>query len=295
MILGNSDSGVHTEDATPSPEMGLSPTYDNKINSEVVESANVFTKRKSRSHREAHLLRKHEAYKELNTVQSENPQIETIDKVTGDNVEAQIEMLEKLINLNKHLQHEEELVVRLSAKIRRYESEDPALNEHEIKEALKRVNTSIEHRSDELHLMDKELATSNDILQTKATLLNHLNEELQLVEHEHGKLHYEAVARAATQNYQLEYLQDTNLPIENPTNKKAKEQPENYLNLNREYLAENIYNISKMILKSSAVPNSGVNQSNEYEKYQNQSKGENQLLCMSTGNFVDDLTILFNP
>jgi hypothetical protein len=62
-------------------------------------------------------------------------------------VAAQIDILEKLIVLNKHLQREEELCVRLSAKIKRYEADASGLSEAQVKESLSRVNEQLDTKT----------------------------------------------------------------------------------------------------------------------------------------------------
>ncbi|XP_055686725.1 ras association domain-containing protein 10 isoform X2 [Lutzomyia longipalpis] len=223
VTTGNSDSGVHTEDTT-SPVAGISPTLDDdQEECPKMEEACGTIRRKGRSHRETMLLRDHETAKEFSATaekSKEAPAKETSE--SGNDTMAEIDLLEKMYILNKHLQREEELLVRLSAKVKRYESENPSLSEQQIAEALERVNGEIIQRNTEIEATDQELEKSTSILREKSQQLQQLHEQLNAAEVEAMVMEDRAAAEGSG------------------------------LNLSREYLAENIYNISKIILKTNA-------------------------------------------
>ncbi|XP_059610667.1 ras association domain-containing protein 10 isoform X2 [Phlebotomus argentipes] len=226
VTTGNSDSGVHTEDTT-SPA-GISPILDDQEESGQLEEAGGSMKRKSRSQRETMLLREHETAKEFSAAAEKNKEAPSKEpSEVPDDVTAEIDLLEKMYVLNKHLQREEELVVRLSAKVKRYESENPALSEHQIMEALERVNEEIAQKNSALEATDRELEASMSALQDKSQELQDIHEQLKAAE------------------------------VESQGLEEVRAIPENSLNLSREYLAENIYNISKIILKSNAKDDVG--------------------------------------
>lgn len=189
---GNSDSGVHTsEDATTTPEVGISPVHGDEIcddffdgkNGITSSSSSVHTKRKSQSKRETKLLREHECSKEFlsmahSTTLPENDDADD-DDFDADNISGQIEVLEKIVSINKRLQREEELLVRLSAKIRKYESDDPNLTETEIKAAIERVNGTIDKGLVEIQRMEHEFNVSDEMLEAKSDVINRLSEELE--------------------------------------------------------------------------------------------------------------------
>lgn len=189
---GNSDSGVHTsEDATTTPEVGISPVHDgDEICDDFFDGKNgtmsLHTKRKSQSKRETKLLREHECSKEFLSMAHSTTLPESAadgdddddNNVDADNISGQIEVLEKIVSINKRLQREEELLVRLSAKIRKYESDDPNLSETQIKAAIERVNTAIDKGFIEIQRMEHEFTVSDEMLEVKSDVINRLSEEL---------------------------------------------------------------------------------------------------------------------
>lgn len=100
----------------------------------------------------------------------------------NDHLAGQIELLEKVISINKHIQREEELLVRLNAKIRKYEVGDPNLSETEMKKVLDRINANIDESSTALTKTEHELDASQQMLITKAQMVEELNEELKALE-----------------------------------------------------------------------------------------------------------------
>ncbi|XP_037040987.1 uncharacterized protein LOC119077783 isoform X2 [Bradysia coprophila] len=181
---GNSDSGVHTsEDATTTPEVGISPVHGDEICDDFFDDKNgtmsVHTKRKSQSKRETKLLREHECSKEFLSMAHSTtlPEMHD-DDIDADNISGQIEVLEQIVSINKRLQREEELLVRLSAKIRKYESDDPNLSETQIKAAIERVNSTIDKGFIEIQRMEHEFNVSDEMLEVKSDVINRLSEEL---------------------------------------------------------------------------------------------------------------------
>lgn len=184
---GNSDSGVHTSEATTTPEVGISPVHGDEICDDFFDDKNgimsVHSKRKSQSKRETKLLREHECSKEFISMAHSTTSPENDDaNVDADNISGQIEVLEKIVSINKHLQREEELLVRLSAKIRKYESDDPNLTETQIKAAIERVNSTIDKGFIEIQRMEHEFNVSDEMLEVKSDVINRLSEELQKID-----------------------------------------------------------------------------------------------------------------
>lgn len=200
IITGNSDSGVHTENATPSPGASASPVHADEIPIECFDMSedakSVYaiaiaggSRRKPISDREAKLLKEHECRREFcdgkqtmaDDVAATVSQ-PTTEHMSEDNVAGQIELLEKVVAINKHIQREEELLVRLNAKIRKYEADNPALTETEIIAALDRVNDDIASTNSEMVKMGHELDTSNEMLVVKADIVDQLSRELAALE-----------------------------------------------------------------------------------------------------------------
>lgn len=100
----------------------------------------------------------------------------------NDHLAGQIELLEKVIAINKHIQHEEELLVRLNAKIHKYEFDDPNLTKTEMNRALEQINTNIESSTNELAKTEHEINESNEMLMNKAKLFKDLCKELDALE-----------------------------------------------------------------------------------------------------------------
>lgn len=151
------------------------------------------------SSREAKLIMEHENRKEFckkmgKTSKDKVNGLAMADAttVTGENVCAplnvnehlagQIELLEKVIAINKHIQREEELLVRLNAKIRKYEVDDPNLTETQMRQVLDQINSNIESNSSELLKTEQELNASNHVLMTKSQIVKQLSQELETLE-----------------------------------------------------------------------------------------------------------------
>lgn len=149
--------------------------------------------------REAKLMKEHEHRKEFCKklqIESKSNSLGVSDITTttttatsindkrdlNDHLAGQIELLEKVIAINKHIQHEEELMVRLNAKIRKYEVDDPNLGAEEMKQVLEQINTNIESSSTELKKTEDELNESNQILLDKSEMIAQLSMELEALE-----------------------------------------------------------------------------------------------------------------
>lgn len=98
-------------------------------------------------------------------------------KEIEDTTSAQIEWMEKLFLINKRLQHEEELLVRLGAKIKKYEIKNPLLDENQIIDALIKLNGTIEANEIEMKQIENDLAASNEKLKDKLNVLEELSKE----------------------------------------------------------------------------------------------------------------------
>ncbi|XP_055309609.1 putative uncharacterized protein DDB_G0292292 isoform X2 [Sitodiplosis mosellana] len=100
----------------------------------------------------------------------------------NEHLAGQIELLEKVIAINKHIQREEELLVRLNAKIRKYEVDDPSLSEVEMRKVLDQINSNIENSNTELVKTEHELNESQRMLMTKSQIVKELSKELETLE-----------------------------------------------------------------------------------------------------------------
>lgn len=244
--VGNSDSGVHTEEATTSPEIAPSPLHDdeethqtstNILQSEPKEKRTSNSSNnniKSRSRRENELRIEHETIvknlQQLSMNEEEEQGAMALPSETSE-VSQQIEALEKIVNINKQLQKEEELLVRLGAKIKRYEADASGLSEQQVLEALEKVNLQLTTGDEQLEKMELNIKESDKILQVKSIELKKLYDEVEEVEVQHNRLSGStSITLGVDEDFQT-------LSIV----------PESNLNLSREYLAENMYNVSKMM------------------------------------------------
>lgn len=124
----------------------------------------------------------------LNTIDP-SPEDNDVEEEDGDNepttdeckgnkdTSAQIEWMEKLFLINKRLQHEEELLVRLGSKIKKYENRNPLLDENQIIDALIKLNGTIEANESEMKQIESDLADSNEKLKDKLNVLEELSKE----------------------------------------------------------------------------------------------------------------------
>lgn len=254
LAAGNSDSGVHTEETAASPvvqhEDEISDTLLplNEPNSGTFKTGS----KKRRSKREHELMLEHQSTKEYSSAIKDEKRSDEAgasgNKQSIDSeVAAQIDILEKLIVLNKHLQREEELCVRLSAKIKRYEADASGLSEAQVKESLSRVNEQLDTKNYEIANMESEIKTSDEALGAKTDFLKRLYDELEEAEVEQRKSEATAADIPSTPSTSLP-------PPLAPLQSDKLTSKSEELSMSREYLAENIYNISKMILKNSGPP-----------------------------------------
>lgn len=262
---GNSDSGVHTEETAASPVV----QHEDEISDTLLPlndpnlSAFKSGSKKRRSKREHELLLEHQSTKEYSSAikseaKSEQAGTSGQSEPVDSGLAAQIDILEKLIVLNKHLQREEELCVRLSAKIKRYEADASGLSETQVKDSLSRVNEQLDTKTYEIAKMESEIKTSDEALTAKTDFLKQLYDELEEAEVEQRK---SEVTGAAPDG-----LPASSAPVTVKADKLID--PNSELAMSREYLAENIYNISKMILKSSApMPMPGQSTSADYIRH----------------------------
>lgn len=162
---GNSDSGVGVSGSPQRP-----------------------AKRRSRGR---HLLREHYLTKELADIcqinsnrlvpaKPEDNSENSSDELSR--VQQQIDILEKLAIINKRLQREEELMVRLGAKLRRYLSEDQISyieNEEQIVEMLGSIRKQMDSSSKEIESTAIEMEKASDQLEKRKKLLDDLYRELE--------------------------------------------------------------------------------------------------------------------
>lgn len=230
ITTGNSDSGVHTEETTTSPEIGATSSGHMDENSDTYPTT---SRKKSRSKREAELLIEHESIRDSISNKEKDPEIVPSATNNDDELSTQIELLERLVVLNKHLQKEEELLVRLGAKIKRYEADASGLTEQQVKEAIEKVDTQLNQGTSELQHMECQIKYSDEMLQDKSNALKNLYDELEEAEIEHGRLSQEKLLQEAVSR-DIAVIPDANV------------------NQCREYLADNVYNVSKSILKTKS-------------------------------------------
>ncbi|XP_031637301.1 probable WRKY transcription factor protein 1 [Contarinia nasturtii] len=210
---GNSDSGVNTEDIATSPEVCLSSQLTNGSSTSSADNNNdgkrtcitaklmdtkslkdickrLTTKKGKKeknqsTSREEKLIDEHKSRKEfcekMEKINKDNAN-ENARKPLNEHLAGQIELLEKVIAINKHIQREEELLVRLNAKIRKYEFDDPNLTETEMRRALEQINTNIETSNSELVKTEQELNASDQMLMTKSKIVKELSCELEALE-----------------------------------------------------------------------------------------------------------------
>lgn len=199
----HSDSGVNTEDApntcTPttatSPEVGTSTCSSDAPQIHSADTNDILnlhfdsnfhsTNRKSVSKRETQLLKEHECSKQLVQSQAEIRKrdddgvfFDAEGNGCDDDWTNKIEWLEKVFAINKHLQREEELVVRLTAKVRKYESDDRTLTQSQIKDTITRLDSSIDASSYEIEQLQREIEISGEMIEVKRNVIVRLSDEL---------------------------------------------------------------------------------------------------------------------
>lgn len=166
---GNSDSGVGVGSGTPPRR---------------------HTKHKSR--RERHLMREHYFTKELTDICQVNS--ERLKQSTSNDTDSEastdeltrirdeIEMLEKLAIINKRLHREEELVVRLTAKVKRYMDENKANsceNVSQVTMLIDKIENELEKTSKEMKENALEMSQAETEIEIRLKLLEELTLELE--------------------------------------------------------------------------------------------------------------------
>lgn len=142
-------------------------------------------------------------------------------------VEQEIELLEKIVTVNKQLIKEEEQLVKLNAKLKRHTLSSTHMTPEEILAGIQRINEQLQKGNDNLEEVDDAIAATEEIIKEKSMLLNAL---------------YEECDRADAMENGREVLVDYDpTSLINDSN----------LNLSREYLADNLYNVSKTVLQST--------------------------------------------
>ncbi|CAF4762406.1 ras association domain-containing protein 10 [Pieris napi] len=150
------------------------------------------TKHKSR--RERHLMREHYFTKELTDICQVNSErliqtnTDTDSEASADEltkIREEIELLEKLAIINKRLHREEELVVRLTAKVKRYTDENKANsceNVSQVTMLIDKIEEDLAKTAQEMQDNTKELERTESELEYRMKLLDELT--LQLEEEE---------------------------------------------------------------------------------------------------------------
>lgn len=183
---GNSDSGVGVSGSPQRPP-----------------------KRRSRGR---HLLREHYLTKELADICQINSnrlvpiKLDDNSENSADELsrlQQQIDLLEKLAIINKRLQREEELMVRLGAKLRRYLSEDHISvieNEEQILTMLGSIREEMDNSSKEIESTAIEMEKTSDGLEKRKQFLNELYRELEQEELETQTLELQLGQMVALEN-----------------------------------------------------------------------------------------------
>lgn len=165
---GNSDSGVGVGSGTPPRR---------------------HTKHKSR--RERHLMREHYFTKELTDICQVNSERlmqtsnDTDSDVSADElsrIREEIELLEKLAIINKRLHREEELVVRLTAKVKRYVDENKANsceNVSQVTMLMNKIEEDLEKTTKEMQENTMEIEKADKEIEFRMKLLDELTIELE--------------------------------------------------------------------------------------------------------------------
>lgn len=201
---GNSDSGVGVGSGTPPRR---------------------HTKHKSR--RERHLMREHYFTKELTDICQVNSErlMQTSNDTDSDasadeltRIREEIELLEKLAIINKRLHREEELVVRLTAKVKRYMDENKANsceNVTQVSMLMDKIEEELSTTAKEMQNNVMELERADKEIESRLKLLDELTLEL-----EEEELQNEVLERQLneTSSRQPILLQESYVPVLDQTN-----------------------------------------------------------------------------
>lgn len=201
---GNSDSGVGVGSGTPPRR---------------------HTKHKSR--RERHLMREHYFTKELTDICQVNSerlmqtQTDTDSEASTDElsrIREEIELLEKFAIINKRLHREEELVVRLTAKVKRYMDENKANsceNVSQVRMLLDKIEQDLVNTAKEMQDNAVELEKADREIESRMKLLDELTLELEEEELQNAVLERQLNEAASRQPI---LLQDSYVPVLDQTN-----------------------------------------------------------------------------
>lgn len=196
---GNSDSGVGVGSGTPPRR---------------------HTKHKSR--RERHLMREHYFTKELTDICQVNSerlmqtQTDTDSDASQDEltrIREEIELLEKLAIINKRLHREEELVVRLTAKVKRYMDENKANsceNVSQVNMLIDKIEEELKKTTKEMQDNADELARTDTEVENRMKLLDELTLELEEEELQNAILERQLNEASSRQPI---LLQDSYVPV----------------------------------------------------------------------------------
>lgn len=195
---GNSDSGVGVGSGTPPRR---------------------HTKHKSR--RERHLMREHYFTKELTDIcQVNSERLKQTHDTDSDGsadeltkIREEIELLEKLAIINKRLHREEELVVRLTAKVKRYMDENKANsceNVSQVRMLLDKIEEELTGTTKEMQDNAVELAKTDQEVEARMKLIDELTLELEEEEYQNEILERQLNEASSRQPI---LLQDTYVPV----------------------------------------------------------------------------------
>lgn len=178
------------------------------------------TKHKSR--RERHLMREHYFTKELTDICQVNAerlaqaQNDTDSDASADEltkIREEIELLEKMAIINKRLHREEELVVRLTAKVKRYVDENKAYsceNVSQVKMLIDKIEKEFNDTTKEMEDNSIELSKASTDIEYRMKLLEELTLELEEEECQHGILERQLNEASSRQPIAL---QDNYVPV----------------------------------------------------------------------------------
>lgn len=201
---GNSDSGVGVGSGTPPRR---------------------HTKHKSR--RERHLMREHYFTKELTDICQVNSErlMQTHTDTDSDasqdeltRIREEVELLEKLAIINKRLHREEELVVRLTAKVKRYMDENKANsceNVSQVNMLIDKIEEELKKTTNEMQDNAVELARTDTEIESRMKLLEELTLELEEEELQNTILERQLNEASSRQPI---ILQDSYVPVLDQTN-----------------------------------------------------------------------------
>lgn len=208
---GNSDSGVGVGSGTPPRR---------------------HTKHKSR--RERHLMREHYFTKELTDICQVNAERlkQTHNDTDSENstdelskIREEVELLEKLAIINKRLHREEELVVRLTAKVKRYMDENKANsceNVSQVKMLIDKIEEELSTSTQEMHINAVELTKTENDIEDRMKLLDELTLQLEEEELQNAVLEKQL---NETSSRQPIVLQDIYVPVLDQANEQISYGP----------------------------------------------------------------------